>query len=241
MTVSTCKTDPAQSRSCRCRQSSRAWRLVTPNPGGHPARKATLRVSPRRDPQPLREPCRAAPARPPHSSVELTDRQYDEFPSSHVNSHVDWYKARNHLHGSWLGPLRLMFTYVVFALARHSPSMAAKRWLFRRFGMKLGRNVTIASGAMLDYFFPELIEIGDDTVVGMDALVLTHEYLRGCVRRGKVRIGAGCVIGAQATILAGVSIGDGATIAAKSLVHKCVPEGAFVGGSPARILRPASN
>jgi acetyltransferase-like isoleucine patch superfamily enzyme len=98
-------------------------------------------------------------------------------------------------------------------------------------------NVTIASGVTLDYFFPELIEIGDNTIVGMDAMVLAHEFLHDRWRAGKVTIGRNVLVGAQSTVLAGVRVGDGATISAMSLVHKSVPAGAFVGGVPVTIIR----
>ena len=51
-----------------------------------------------------------------------------------------------------------------------------------------------------------------------------------------VEIGDDVWIGCGAQILPGVRIGDGAVIGAGSLVNKDVPEGAIVGGNPARIL-----
>jgi acetyltransferase-like isoleucine patch superfamily enzyme len=45
-------------------------------------------------------------------------------------------------------------------------------------------------------------------------------------------------IGTGATILAGVTIGAGAVVAAGSVVTSDVPNGALVGGNPARIIRP---
>ena len=111
-----------------------------------------------------------------------------------------------------------------------------RRWLFRQLGMRLGKNVTIASGVTLDYFFPELIEIGDNTIVGMDTMILAHEFLHDRWRCGKVSIGMNVLLGAQSTVLAGVTIGDNVQIAAMSLVNKSVPAGAFVGGVPLRLL-----
>ena len=130
-----------------------------------------------------------------------------------------------------------MLNYLVIYAGMHLPSLSLKRWIFRCLGMRLGRDVTIASGVILDYFFPELIEIGDNTIIGMDSMLLTHEFLHDRFRSGRVRIGANCLVGARSTILAGVTIGDGSTIAAMSLVHRGTPAGTFAGGVPIRPLR----
>jgi acetyltransferase-like isoleucine patch superfamily enzyme len=124
----------------------------------------------------------------------------------------------------------------VIELLKHCPSLALKRVILRRLGMRLGRGVTIASGVTLDYFFPDLIEIGEDTIIGMDSLLLTHEFLHDRVRFGRLRIGAGCLIGARCVVLAGVDIADGSVVAAMSLVHKGTPSGSFAGGVPIRLL-----
>jgi acetyltransferase-like isoleucine patch superfamily enzyme len=107
--------------------------------------------------------------------------------------------------------------------------------------MRLGEGVTIASGVMLDYFYPELIEIGANTIIGMDAMLLTHEFHHDRFRLGRLRIGAHCMVGARSTILAGVTIADGTLISAMSLVHKGTSKGAFVGGVPIRLLRQWSH
>lgn len=57
---------------------------------------------------------------------------------------------------------------------------------------------------------------------------------RGMDIKGGVNIGSDVWVGARATILDGVTIGSGATIGAHSLVMEDVPEGATVGGSPAK-------
>jgi heptaprenylglycerol acetyltransferase len=166
----------------------------------------------------------------------LLDRDLDEHVHGGPNAHQNWYRARNHLDGPILGPLRLVLNYLVIYGCKHLPSLTLKRWIFRRLGMRLGRGVTIASGVTLDYFFPELIEIGDHTIVGMDAMILTHEFLHDRIRSGRVRIGANCLVGANSTVLAGVNLGDGTTVSAMSLVHRGTTPGMFVGGVPIRIL-----
>ena len=172
----------------------------------------------------------------PEPSSALGKRKFEEHVVGGPNSHKYWYRARNSRNGRILGPILICLNYLIIYGCKPLPSLALKRWIFRLLGMKLGKNVTIASGATLDYFFPELIEIGDNTIVGMDAMILAHEFLHDRWREGKTVIGRDVLVGANSTILAGVSVGDGARISAMSLVHKSVPDGARVGGNPLRIL-----
>jgi heptaprenylglycerol acetyltransferase len=178
----------------------------------------------------------AAPAAPlaatPATAPVLGRRHYEEHLFSGPNAHQHWYRVRNEINGPILGPVLIVLYYVIVHAAKHLPSLALKRWVYRRMGMRLGRNVTVASGATLDYFFPELIEIHDNTIVGMNAMILAHEFLLDRWRKGRVVIGQGVMIGASSTVLAGVEIGDGVTVSAMSLVHRSVPAGCFVAGVP---------
>jgi acetyltransferase-like isoleucine patch superfamily enzyme len=168
--------------------------------------------------------------------VRLSGRTYDERITGGPNAHAAWYKVCNHREGPLLGPLRIMIHYVVIESLKHCPSLALKRVLLRCLGMRLARGVTIASGVMIDFFFPDLIEIGENTIIGMNALLLTHEFLHDRVRIGRLQIGANCLVGARSTVLAGVRIGDGTVISAMSLVHRGTSSGAFVGGVPIQVL-----
>jgi acetyltransferase-like isoleucine patch superfamily enzyme len=139
--------------------------------------------------------------------------------------------------GSILSPWRVSYNYALMRLARASPSLRLKNWLYRRMGIKLGAHVSVGLEATMDIFFPQLIEIGDDTIVGYNTTILCHEFLTEEWRTAPVRIGRRVTIGANCTILPGVTIADHTVVSAHSLVNRDV-EG-FVGGVPARPLRPA--
>jgi len=128
--------------------------------------------------------------------------------------------------------------FVFIQLARYCPSLPVKNWIYRRvLGMKVGKETAFALMVMVDVFFPERIEVGNNAIIGYNTTILTHEYLIKEYRLGYVRIGNGVMIGANTTILPGVTIGDGAVVAAGSVVHKDVAPGAFVGGNPLQVLR----
>lgn len=133
--------------------------------------------------------------------------------------------------------LKVVKNFVVIQLARYTPFLGMKNWLYRTFlRMKVGEQTSFALMVMLDIMFPEKISVGRNTVIGYNTTILAHEYLIKEYRLGNVEIGSEVMIGANTTILPGVSIGDGAIVSAGTLVHKDVPPGCFVGGNPMRMI-----
>jgi acetyltransferase-like isoleucine patch superfamily enzyme len=127
--------------------------------------------------------------------------------------------------------------FVFIQIARYCPSLPVKNWIYRRIlGMKVGRHTAFALMVMVDVFFPERIHVGDNSIIGYNTTMLTHEYLIKEYRLGDIRIGSGVMIGANVTILPGVTIGDGAIVAAGAVVHKDVQPNTRVGGNPLREL-----
>jgi acetyltransferase-like isoleucine patch superfamily enzyme len=142
----------------------------------------------------------------------------------HRNTLVLWHRT--------VSPFKVVRNGMLIMLARHAPSLAFKRWAYRCIGIKVGQDVSFAWQVTPDLFFPELIQVGDNSIIGYNTTILAHEYLLHEWRTGPVLIGAHVTIGANCTILPGVVIGDGAIISAMSLVNKDVPPGAKVGGVP---------
>lgn len=70
------------------------------------------------------------------------------------------------------------------------------KW-YRWMGCHIGKNVEIMQMAWLDHFRPELIFIGDNTLLGAFTRLTCHAY-EGCgkFRYGLIEIGSNCTIGA---------------------------------------------
>lgn len=136
---------------------------------------------------------------------------------------------------------RLICNYIIISIGRRAPWFNLKNAMYRLIGMKIGKYVSIAALVMPDFIFPELIEIGDNTLIGYNTTILCHEYLTREYRLGKVEIGKNVMIGANCTILPGIKIGDGAQVSACSLVNKDIPPNTLVGGVPVKILKNGDN
>ena len=134
----------------------------------------------------------------------------------------------------WWRPVR---NFLLIYLACFSPSLRFKRLLYRLTGMRVGRGSSVGLMAMFDVFFPELIELGENSIVGYAATILAHEFLIDECRIGKVTIGRNVVIGANVTILPGVSVGDRTIVSAGSMINRDLPPGVLAGGVPARTIR----
>lgn len=103
---------------------------------------------------------------------------------------------------------------------------------YRGRGTRIGEGVRLLG--RIDGINPHLVSIGDYTVVGEHAALLTHCPIRGsrpCVVGSFVYLGFGVLV------LPGVTIGDFCIVGAGSVVTKDLPANSIVAGNPARVLR----
>lgn len=123
---------------------------------------------------------------------------------------------------------------------RHS-LLWAYNWYLRKFyGMKLAPDVRISLKARIDKTNPQAIEIGPETLIAFDSIILSHDFSTGRHSGDDAhgtRIGSRCFIGCASIIMPGVTIGDQCIVASGSVVTKDVPANSIVAGNPAKIIR----
>jgi acetyltransferase-like isoleucine patch superfamily enzyme len=116
------------------------------------------------------------------------------------------------------------------SLFRGSPVWTA---YLRLNGARIGRRVFVNSLHVVDH---NLLEFGDDVVIGDGVHLSGHTVERGVVKTGRVRLGPGVTIGLGAIVDIGVEAGPRCQIAPLSVVlkHTRLEGDAVYAGSPAR-------
>jgi UDP-3-O-[3-hydroxymyristoyl] glucosamine N-acyltransferase len=99
--------------------------------------------------------------------------------------------------------------------------------------VEIGANTTIDRGALGRTWIQRgvkidnLVQIAHNVVIGENSIIVSQVGISGSTQLGK-----GVVIGGQAGIVGHIRIGDGVMAAARSGVHKDIPPGQIVAGSP---------
>jgi len=143
------------------------------------------------------------------------------------------------------------------------PSHNYRKFVYRIFGIKIGKGSTIHMGAR--FYDPRNIVIGEDTIIGegivldgrdklsigshvdiaTDVMIYNSQHdvnqENFAATHAPVKIEDYVFIGPRVIILAGVTIGKGAVVGAGAVVTKDVPPFAIVGGVPAKIIGERRN
>src|ERR1051326_6724525 len=105
--------------------------------------------------------------------VTIVDRKSrcTERPSDGPRSSL-WYWHRH------AGFVRTMGRFFIVWPSRRTPSFRLKNWMFRTFlRAKVHPHAAVGLEVTLDIFFPSLVTIGEDAVVGYNTTILCHEYM----------------------------------------------------------------
>ena len=136
--------------------------------------------------------------------------------------------------------VNILFYLMLFnsLIRTHFLPVPLMRLVYQALGTKFGRN-SYSAGVILD---PPLVEMGDNCIIGHDAVLFCHVIEGRHFALGRIRLGNNVTIGATAVLMSDVVIGDGALVSAGAVVRKGARIGAgeVWGGVPAKLLRPAN-
>lgn len=109
------------------------------------------------------------------------------------------------------------------------------RVIYLALGAKLGKN-SYSAGVILD---PPLTVVGDNCIIGHDAVLFAHAVEGADLALAPIMIGNNVTIGAKAVVQPGVIIEDDAIVAVSAVVKKGthIRRGERWGGIPARPIR----
>lgn len=153
--------------------------------------------------------------------------------------------------------------WLLWSLGTGGWQMAIKAWYLRRHGAEVGKDFLMERAVIIKGAGE--LKIGDHVGIGSFSLltcaggVTIEDYVMistGCRvissnhrvppvgeearfaghRNARVHLKRGCWLATNAIVLPGVTVGEGAVVIAGSLVTKNVPDYAFVGGVPARVM-----
>ena len=130
--------------------------------------------------------------------------------------------------------VRHLLNAILQRIAMLSPGATTLRpFLHRLRGVRIHGRVFIGEDVVIENEYPERVEIGDGSAIGMRTIILAH-----FLGPGRVVIGRNATIAVNSVVAAfngeTLEIGDGAHVGISSLVRKSVPAGIFVAGSPAK-------
>jgi acetyltransferase-like isoleucine patch superfamily enzyme len=99
--------------------------------------------------------------------------------------------------------------------------------------MDIDASAIIEPSAYVDRTWPRGVHIGADCYLGEQAVMLTHDMVRGLYL--DTRIGARTVLGARSVIMPGLIIGEDCRVAPGAVVIKDMPNASQAIGNPAQV------
>jgi hypothetical protein len=107
---------------------------------------------------------------------------------------------------------RFWTAYFPIWLARALPLPWSDIFVYRFFGVHIGKNVVAYEG----YIDPELIEIGDFTMTSLNICIFSHLISQEKIVIKKVKIGKACIVGPHTIISPGTIMQDEAVLGVNS-------------------------
>ena len=122
------------------------------------------------------------------------------------------------------------------------PWGGARKWLQRKRGVKIGKNVHWGTNIVVDNPFPNFIVVEDGASISGNDYLLAHckplAYHQNCSESyvAPIVIHKHVWLAINVTVLPGVEIGEGAIVSAGSVVSKDIPPFTVASGNPAKVV-----
>ena len=151
--------------------------------------------------------------------------------------------AREHGYRSalWFGLIRLK-DHWFNNWSMRVPWGGVRKWLQRKRGVKIGKNVHWGTHVVVDYPYPNFVVVEDGASISGNDYLLAHckplPYHKDCSESyvAPIIVHKHAWIAVNVTILPGVEIGEGAIVSAGSVVSKDVPPFTVANGNPAKVV-----
>ena len=171
--------------------------------------------------------------------------EWQELPKYEAGSLLDTTRrsAREHGYRSalWFGIIRLK-DHCFNNWAQKAPWGGVRKWLQRKRGVKIGKNVHWGTNIIVDYPFPYFVKVEDGASIAGNDYFLAHckplEYHAACSESfvAPIVVHKHAWVAINVTIMPGVEIGEGAIVSAGSVVSKDVPPFTVAKGDPAKVV-----
>lgn len=151
--------------------------------------------------------------------------------------------AREHGYRSalWFGLARLK-DHWFNNWAQKAPWGGVRKWLQRKRGVKIGKNVHWGTNVVVDYPYPNFVVVEEGASISGNDYLLAHckplAYHQNCSESyvAPVIVHKHAWIAVNVTILPGVEVGEGAIVSAGSVVSKDIPPFTVANGNPAKVV-----
>lgn len=140
---------------------------------------------------------------------------------------------------SWqrvVSPFKVMYVFLVGKISNIFPLKLKNFVLRKMLGAKIGRHAALP-WIDIDKFYPEMIHVGDNVIIGYGTRLFTHEFMHDHFKFGKIYIKKNALVGSFSTIRCGVTIGENSIVGMCSFVNKDIPANEMWGGVPARLIK----
>lgn len=152
-----------------------------------------------------------------------------QYNGNRLNAGDDWWRGRN--------VVRIFFNGIIVEFCRLLPACGLKVWLYRLMGTKIGKNVHIAKGVVLDHIYGDLTTIEDNVRIDEEAYLDGHEYTISQTIFGRNTIKKGAHLGHHSFVRCGTTIGEHTVIEPYSIAQREIPANEVWGGNPAVFIR----